>query len=333
LVRALEEQRGGFRVKLVVTGALGHIGSRFIRTLVPGAWSEVLLIDNLATQRHASLLNLPDGVPYRFAEADVLAADMERLVGGAHAVIHLAALTDPAASFADPEGVERVNETGTERVARACAAAGARLFFPSTTSVYTPSALRATDGSVDESCREEDLRPASPYAAGKLRSERRLHELGESEGLRFSVARLGTIFGTSPGMRFHTAVNRFAWRACAGLPVPVWRTALRQVRPYLDVEDAARAVNFLLARDLFGGETHNVVTVNATVEEVLAVLRALVPDLSVEYTESPAMNDLSFAVSADKLRRAGFEPAGSLERGARETVELLANAWAGGNAP
>ena len=38
-------------MKLLITGALGHIGSRFIHDLRPGEFSEVVLVDNLATRR------------------------------------------------------------------------------------------------------------------------------------------------------------------------------------------------------------------------------------------------------------------------------------------
>jgi UDP-glucose 4-epimerase len=38
-------------MKLVITGPLGHIGSRLIHSLKPGEVDEVVLIDNLATQR------------------------------------------------------------------------------------------------------------------------------------------------------------------------------------------------------------------------------------------------------------------------------------------
>ena len=47
-------------MKIVVTGALGHIGSRLIRelpTIFPDA--NIVLIDNLSTQRYCSLFNLP----------------------------------------------------------------------------------------------------------------------------------------------------------------------------------------------------------------------------------------------------------------------------------
>ena len=38
-------------MKLMITGALGHIGSRFIHSLKPGDYEAVVLLDNLSTQR------------------------------------------------------------------------------------------------------------------------------------------------------------------------------------------------------------------------------------------------------------------------------------------
>ena len=84
-------------MRVVVTGALGHIGSRLIREL-PRAWpgAEIVMLDNLATERYASLFDLPEQGRYEFVEADVLDADLGRVFRGADAVIHLAALTNVA---------------------------------------------------------------------------------------------------------------------------------------------------------------------------------------------------------------------------------------------
>lgn len=312
------------RRKLVVTGALGHIGSRFLRILRPGDWDEVVLVDDLSTQRYVSLFDLPAGIPFRFHEEDILDADLARRIDGARAVVHLAAVADPGRGLADPGGVERINLEGTLRVARACVAAGAGLFFPSSTSVYG-EALPDAEGRVDESRDATALRPRGPYAEGKLRAEKALADLARAEGLRFVAARFGTIFGVSPGMRFHTAVNRFAWQACAGLPLTVWRAALAQRRPYLDVGDAAAAIDFMLRRDLFGGGVYNVVTTDATVDEVVSILRRHVPDLEARLVDSPLMTESSYVVSVARIRAAGFEAAGSLERGIADTVARLRN--------
>lgn len=307
-------------MKLLITGALGHIGSRLIHDLKPGDFSEVVLFDNFATQRYCSLFNLPAGVPFRLVEGDVCTADLEKLCAGMDAVIHLAAITNAAGSFEIQDQVEKVNYTGTERVARACVATGARLVFLSTTSVYgTQEAV------VDEACPIDQLKPQSPYADSKIRAERLLAQLGETAGLRFVSCRFGTIYGVSPGMRFHTAINKFAWQACAGQPLTVWRTALHQRRPYLDLGDAVRALQFILRGDHFDRKVYNVLTDNLTVNDVVEALRGLVPDVTVNLVDSQIMNQLSYTVSNERFRRLGFEFKGSLSQAITETVALLRN--------
>ncbi len=197
-------------MRIVVTGALGHIGSRLIREL-PG--HDLVLIDDLSTQRYASLFNLPDTSRFRFHEIDVRTAALEPIFEGADAVVHLAALTDAASSFDRAEQVEEVNFRATVRVAEVSASLGVPLVFLSTTSVYGTQ-----NEVVDESCAESELQPQSPYAVAKLRAERALAGI---DGLRFVACRFGTIFGVSPGMRFHTAVNKFIWQACQGIPITV----------------------------------------------------------------------------------------------------------------
>ena len=305
-------------MRVVVTGALGHIGSRLIRELAvawPGA--EVVMLDNLATERYASLYNLPEACRYEFVEGDVLNADLIGLFAGADAVVHLAALTNGARTDLHAQ-MERVNVAGTERVARACAALGIGLLFPSTTSVYG-----VPHGVVSEDCPEEDLQPQSPYAGWKLQSEELLRSLARQEGLRFVVFRMGTIFGPSVGMRFHTAVNQFCWRAVSGQPIEVWQTASHQFRPYLDLSDAVRAMIFTMRRRQFDARVYNVLTLNATVAHVVDVLSAIIPDLQISYVDSPLMNRLSYCVDNSRFSQLGFEFSGSLERGIGDTVAML----------
>ena len=307
-------------MRIAVTGALGHIGSRLIRDLAD-AWpaSEIVLLDNLATERYASLYGLPATGQYQFIEGDVLTADLEQLFAGADAVIHLAALTNGArADLRDR--MQQVNVIGTERVARACASLGIGLLFPSTTSVY------GVQGVVSEDCRREDLRPQSPYAEWKLQSEAMLGSLAATEGLRFVLFRMGSIFGPSPGMRFHTAVNQFCWRAVAGQPLEVWRTATHQYRPYLHLEDAVRAMRFVVARRQFDGQIYNVVSVNATVQQVIDVVSGFVPGIRIHHVDSPLMNDLSYTVSSQRFADLGFEFTGTLAHGIGETVAVLSAA-------
>lgn len=314
------EARGDV-VKIVVTGALGHIGSRLCRELpsaFPGA--EIVMIDNLLTLRYGSLFDLPSSGRYRFIEADILKIDLPRYFEGADAVVHLAAITDAANSFNNQDLVEEVNFTATCKVAEACEAVQCPLIYLSSTSVYgTQSEV------VDEDCSPEELQPQSPYAESKLKGEQYLRELGEKRNLSFIICRFGTIAGISPGMRFHTAVNKFCWQAVMGQPITVWRTALQQKRPYLALDDAIRAINFILRNRIFDQQVYNVLTDNLTVQYIVDMIREHVPELEIQLVDTQIMNQLSYEVSNEKFRRHGFEFQGSIRDCINETINLLPN--------
>ena len=306
-------------MRILIAGALGHIGSHLIRSLpkaLPGA--EILMLDSMMTQRYPSLFALPPEGRYRFIECDVARADLRRFVEGCDVVICLAAITDAASSFDHADRVEENNFTATRLLAEACVATGAGLIFPSSTSVYGTQS-----GVIDEDCPEAELKPQSPYAATKLREERLIAGLCAEKGLRAVICRLGTIYGVSPGMRFHTAVNKFCWQAVLGQPVTVWSSAYDQKRPYLDLTDCGRAMEFIIARDLFDGRIYNVITANHTVRDVVDTIRRSVPDLQVKFVDSPIMNQLSYEVLPTRMRAKGFMPEGSLGRGIGDTVALL----------
>lgn len=304
--------------RIVVTGALGHIGSAFIHSVVAEDDFEVTLIDDMSAQRYCSLFNLPLGGKFKFVEADVCTADLDELFKGADAVIHLAAITDAASSFDRKDEVERVNFDATVRVANACLKTGARLIFPSTTSVYG-----VQESLVDESCTPEQLKPQSPYAEAKLKSEQ---WLASCDGLKYVVLRLGTIFGVSPGMRFHTAVNKFIWQACLGQPLTVWRTAMNQKRPYLAVSDAVQALRLVLEKDAFNRQVLNVVTLNATVAEIVNEIRTHVPELTVNLVDTKIMNQLSYEVSSARFQALGYRFTGDLCLDVTKSVAMLRNA-------
>ncbi len=309
-------------MKITLTGALGHIGSRMIREL-PKHFDnlEIVMIDDFATQRYASLFDLPTSATYKFIEGDVTEMDLSEAIEGADAVVHLAAITDAAGSFDKADQVEIRNFAATRNVAEACAAAGVKLIYPSTTSVYGTQ-----KDVVDEDCSQEELKPQSPYAETKLKEEALLTDMAAQGNLRHITFRFGTIFGTAPGMRFHTAVNKFCFQAVMGQNLTVWSTALDQKRPYLDLSDAVDVVVHTVKSGLFDGNIYNVVTANATVRQVVDAIRAHIPDLQISYVDTQIMNQLSYEVLADKIAAHGFAPKGDMPGGIESTIKLLRRA-------
>jgi len=309
-------------LKIIVTGAIGHIGSYLIRDLgVFFPKSNIVMIDNMMTQRFSSLFHLPLSANYSFIEGDVSQMNLKSVFLGADIVIHLAAITDAAGSIDKAEELEANNFKSTLRVAEACIEADASLIAISSTSVYGTQKEQ-----VDENCADSELQPQSPYATTKLKEEELIASLSKEKGLKAIHCRFGTIFGASQGMRFHTAVNKFCWQAVMNQPISVWSTAYNQKRPYLDLLDASRAIAFIINNNIFDGQIYNILTSNATVKQVVDTIKEFVPNIEIEFVDNRIMNQLSYEVLCERFKSKGFVFSGNMRRGIKETIDLLKHA-------
>ncbi len=308
-------------MNFLITGALGHVGSALIREYVKREDIELIrVLDNLSTQRYCSLFNLPKThVKIEFIEGDINDLEiLKKSMKGIDVVIHLAAITDAPSTVEKPEETRLVNLEGTKNVLEAAIEAGVKKFiFPSSTSVYGES-----EGLVDENTPMELLKPSSPYAEYKIKAEKLVQEANTRNGIQTFVLRKGTIFGESIGMRFHTAVNKFVWLACMNKPLTVWDSAINNKRPYLGLEDAIRAYEFV---EKYGkpGELYNVLTDNYTIKDIVDSIKLYKPDLKIEITKSPLLNQKSYEVSNKKFKELGFEFKDSLKESLRKESDLL----------
>ena len=306
---------------VLVTGGLGHIGSQLIRYLSDNSRIRAItILDNLSTQRYASLFDLPKNLEYTFVKGDILDSnDLSRAMSDVDSVVHLAAITNAEGSFDISEQVQSVNLGGTKNVLQSCIQHGVKsLVFPSTTSVYGP-----VSGIAREDCDRSDLKPQSPYATSKLAAEEEVISATERGDIRGVILRLGTIFGPSIGMRFHTAVNKFIFYAATGRSFTVWSEAVDLVRPYLALEDGVAAIEFVLSRPETTGQIYNVVTLNSTIDQIINEVRSNFPAAEIEYTRTRLLNQVSYHVDDSKIRALGFSYRGNLNSGIRETVDWL----------
>lgn len=135
-------------MRILITGGKGQLGRSLARALAAHA---------VAAPGHGEL-DVAD-------EASVRAA-FER--ARPDIIIHAAALTDTNRCEREPDAADAVNARGAERIARACAAAGARMIAISTNEVY--------DGAKRTPYTEDDATgPLNAYARSKLRGEELAH--------------------------------------------------------------------------------------------------------------------------------------------------------------
>ena len=233
------------RVKVVLTGGAGFIGSHLASLLVSQG-ETVHVIDDLSTGRADSL---PAGV-----ELHVIDVADTRVIGVIEdvrpdIVIHGAAQVSVARSMEDPDLDERINVAGTKHVVIGAARAGARrvVFLSSGGAVYGE-----TDGATESS----SPAPKSPYGRNKLRAE----AIVASSAASFAVARLSNVYG--PGQRADLeggVVAIFASALTARQGITIYGDG-HQRRDLVYVDDVASAIVRLADGSLNG--TWNVATGN-----------------------------------------------------------------------
>jgi len=292
--------------KLLITGGLGHIGSKLIRHLP--RHHDVTVIDNFYTQRYCSLFDV--GFDIRLIECSFEETPVE-IIEQSDVIIHLAAVTNASNSFNNSD-IEEINITKTKKFIDTCNDnSDAKFIFPSSTSVYGVASDIVTED--DDSF----LNPQSPYAESKIEIENYI----KSKEIEYLILRLGTIFGNSTGMRFHTAINKFCYQAALGVPLTIWKQNYYQYRPYLGLIDCIKAVHFFLNNENYG-QTFNVLTDNFILSDIIDCIKSIT-DVKLNLVDTPLLNQQSYKVSMNKLNSLGFIPQDNLKTMIESTIGKL----------
>ena len=227
-------------------------------------------------------------------------------------------MTNAAGSFSKKKEMYRNNLTCMKNIINFCIKKKSKLIHISSTSVYGKQT-----NLVDETCEKKYLKPQSPYADIKLMEEKLLKQAKNK--LKYVTFRFGTISGTSSGMRFHTAVNKFCLNAALNEPITVYKTALNQFRPYLALSDAFLLFKFTIENNFFKNDIYNALSENYTVNQILNKIRKYKKRISIKFVSSPIMNQLSYHVDKKKINEEGFFFRNKIETDIKNTLNLLKN--------
>ena len=278
-------------MKLIISGAFGHIGSFVLKKFIDNPnIKEILLLDNFSTQRYNSYLNLKKK-KISLIDKDINEVNFNKIKNKYDVFIHLSAITNAAESFKIKEKLRKNNFGGTKKVVDYCKKNNIKLIFPSSTSVYGKKYEI-----INSSNNLRNLFAQSPYAKTKIIEENYIRKNLKN----FIILRLGTIVGISDGMRFHTAVNKFCYQASLNIPLTIWQKFYKKKRPYLNLNDCYSTINFLINKNLFIGETLDVVTKNYTVEEIVKMI-SKIKRVKKRFVNSQILNQNSYEVISDKL--------------------------------
>ena len=303
-------------MKFGVTGAAGFIGSQLAEALV-AAGHDVIGVDCFT-----------DYYDVTEKEANARALDVRRLdlaeqplpLDGVDGVFHFAGQPG-VRSFGDafPLYVRR-NLLATQRVLEACAQAGVRLVFASSSSIYGEAESYPTP-------EETVARPISPYGITKLAAEHLARAYARSFGLEVVVLRYFNAFG--PRQRPDMAFTRMAFALAEGRPFDLYGDG-EQTRGWTYVADIVSATVTAMER---GEGTYNVGGgVEASMRDAIAILEGA-SGRRLDLREAPPVPGDQRRTNADTSRirgELGWVPRTSLEDGLRRQWEWASSRVAAG---
>lgn len=295
------------RVRVLVTGGAGFVGSHLVERLVADGW-QVMVIDDLST-------GMADRIAgsVRLEQLDVATDDIESSIGlwRPSVVYHLAAQASVPLSIQAPLRDLAVNVTGTYRVAAAARLAGTKRF------VFVSSA-GAIYGEVSRPANEA-TRPApkSYYGVHKLAAEGHV----ALSGLPYAIARPSNIYGRGQSSGLEGAVVAAFVRQALDREAFTIDGDGRQTRDFVHVLDVVDALVRL------GDAASPVGTWNVASGRRISILaladiveRAVGRQLGRVHRPARPGDVRDSAASAARLRVLGWRPLVPLTRGIRELL-------------
>jgi len=304
-------------MKIIITGACGHIGSYVAENVHKiKKIKNTVLVDNLKSNRFSSIFNLRKKSNIKFYIKDLNNINTLDEFKNVDYLIHCASMTNAEKSFGNKKEMYKNNLNCLKTTIRYCKKNKVKLIHLSSTSVYGKQAEI-----VDENCEKKYLKPQSPYAKIKLIEEKMLKK--EGKHLKYVTFRFGTIAGVSKGIRFHTAVNKFCFNAALNEKIQIYKTALHQYRPYLSVRDAFKVFKFCIEKDFFKNDIYNALSGNFTVNQILKKIKKFKKNIGISLVNSAIMNQLSYHVDDSKIRKEGLKLNAKIDDDIRDTLKLF----------
>jgi UDP-glucose 4-epimerase len=308
---------------VVVTGGAGFIGANLCRMLACEDFvDEVVALDDFSTGSPRNLIDSPD---VDLVEGSILSdEDLDRVMTGSHALVHLAARPSVPRSLTDPMATHQVNATGTMMVLEAARRHSvAHLVVASSSSVYGANAALP---------KREDMAtmPVSPYAASKLATEAYALSYARSFEVPVLAFRFFNVFGPlqSASHAYAAVVPAFISCALAGKPLTIHGDGA-QTRDFTYVGTVVSVLTEAIRRRVVDPDPVNLAYGSQVpLLEVIALLEEIMgQELQRDYVESRAGDVRHSQADQTRLCRLfpDVEPT-PLPDGLRATVEWFREA-------
>lgn len=303
-------------MRVLVTGHNGYIGS-VMAPMLKLLGHDVVGLDTFYFE-DCAFGEETDWIPsLRRDIRDLGVKDLE----GFEAVVHLAALCNDPLGDLNTDWTYDINYAASVRLAELAREAGVRRFL------YASSCSMYGAAGEDVLSEEAPLRPITPYATSKVRTEESVVKLADAS---FSPVfmRNATAYGVSPRLRADVVLNNLVCWAHTTGRIRIMSDGTPW-RPIVHVQDIARAFAAALVapREAIHNQAFNVGSngENYQVMELAEIVRATVPGCKVEFAPGAGPDPRSYRVDFTKLGRAlpEFRPQWNASFGAKDLYGAL----------
>ena len=306
------------KVKVLVTGGAGFIGSHLVKGLLENDYS-VAVIDDLSS---GQLRNLEPQAT--FYHAPVNDPKINQIIERERPdiIFHLAAQSSVRQSTLDPVADADANVLGTIRLLAVAAAEGVdKIVFSSTGgAIYgDPAAIPCDE--------DTPVNPLTPYALSKYVSELYLDLYQRTYGLEYTILRYANVYGPGQDPNGEAGVIAiFAGMMLRGRSPNIYGDGLQE-RDFVYVSDVVEAN--LAAAYLGDGRIYNIGTGEpVTVNRIYSLLQERT-DFHQEPVYLPRRGGDVLKIALDPgraLEELGWAPKVSLEEGLRLSVDSVREA-------
>jgi dTDP-glucose 4,6-dehydratase len=304
------------KIRLLVTGGCGFIGSNFINYYFPQKKCEVLI--NLDAMYYcADEKNINDNIisssNYHLVKGNVCNEDLVNLLLQEYKithVIHFAAQSHVQRSFDDSLSFTQDNIVGTHQLLECCRKYNKleKFIHVSTDEVYGESLNELNEQHKTE---QSILCPTNPYAATKAGAELMAQSYAHSYKMPIIITRGNNVYG--PNQYPEKLISRFIQLLKEDKKVTIQGDG-SCVRAFLHAKDTARAFECILEKGKIG-EIYNIGCDEGMEFSVMDIAKKLIKLIKktekyedwIEYIEDRPFNDQRYYISNSKVKDLGWD--------------------------